>query len=59
MITMAKKEDKKIDFDLEAELEAIPEPDWYKKAFTQVIDTSKIKSKSDLEKAFKEFGGMK
>lgn len=56
---MAKKEDKKIDFDLEAELEAIQKPDWYKEAFTRVMDTSKIKSKADLEKAFNEFGAMK
>lgn len=56
---MAKKEDKKIDFDLEAEIEAYPEPDWYKEAFTRVMDTSKIKSSDDLDKAFKEFGAMK
>ena len=54
---MAKKEDK--DFNLEAEIEKIQQPDWYKKAFVRVMDTTKIKSKSDLDKAFKEFGEMK
>jgi hypothetical protein len=59
---MAKKETKKNDdtaFDLEAELQAYPEPDWYKEAFTRVMDTGKIKSKSELDKALKEFGAMK
>ena len=59
---MAKKESKKNDdtaFDFEAELQAYPEPDWYKEAFARVMDTGKIKSKSDMDKAFKEFGAMK
>lgn len=55
---MAKKDAKEV-FDFEKELEACPKPDWYKKAFVKVMDTSKIKSKSDLEKAFKTFGEMK
>ena len=52
---MAKKED----FDLINELKAYPCPDWYKKAFCKVCDTSKIKSKKDLDKALKEFGEMR
>lgn len=57
---MAKnKKEEVTDFDFEKELELVQEPDWYKEAFTRVMDTSKIKSKSDLDKAFKEFGGMK
>jgi len=51
---MTKKE-----FDLNKELEAYPCPDWFKRAFLKVFDTSKIKSKSDLDKAFKKFGEMK
>lgn len=57
---MAKKNDEKVEeFDFEKELEAYPQPDWYKEAFTRVMDVSKIKSMSDLDKAFKEFGEMK
>jgi len=59
---MAKKETKKNDdtaFNLEAELKAYPAPDWYIEAFTRIIDTSKIKSKSELDKAIEEFGAMK
>ncbi len=52
---MAKKEE----FDLQSELEAYPCPDWYKKAFTKTMDVSKIKSKSDLDKAFKKYGEMR
>ena len=54
VIIMTKKE-----FDLNNELEAYPCPDWFKRAFIRVCDTSKIKSKSDLDKAFKKFGEMK
>ena len=52
---MAKKEDK-VEFDLTKELEAYPLPDWYKLAFTRTMDTSKINSKSDLDKALKNMG---
>ena len=59
---MTKKETKKEEksaFDLEAELEAYPLPDWYKNAFKITMNTSKINSKSDLDKAFEEYGAMK
>ena len=56
---MTKKEEMKDDFNLEEEVKLIQEPDWYKEAFLRVMDTSKIKSKSALDKAFKEFGEMK
>lgn len=55
---MTKKE-AKVEFDLTKELEDYPLPDWYKLAFTRTMDTSKIKSKSDLDKAIKEYGRMK
>lgn len=45
-------------FDFEKELEAYPKPDWYKKAFAKTMDTSKIKSKKDLDKAIKTYGEM-
>ena len=51
---MAKKE-----FDLNTELDAYPCPDWYKLAFTRTVDIKKIKSKSDLDKALKDYGEMK
>ena len=54
-----KKEEEKSAFDLEAELEAYPLPDWYKTAFTLTVDTSNIKNKSDLDKAFEKYGAMK
>lgn len=54
---MAKKETNS--FDLETALNECPKPDWYKKAFVKVMDTSKIKSENDLIKLMKEFGGMK
>ena len=61
---MAKKETKeekqtKSEFDLEKALEECPKPEWYKKAFTKVMDTSKIKNQNDLNKLMKEFGAMK
>mgnify|MGYP007012484283 CR=1 FL=1 len=60
---MAKKETNeekpKADFDLEKALEECPKPEWYKKAFTKVMDTSKIKNQNDLTKLMKEFGAMK
>ena len=55
---MAKKEEKKSDFDLAKALEECPKPDWYKKAFTVTMDLSKIKSENDLIKAFKAYGAM-
>ena len=58
---MAKKktEEKAEAFDLEQALVDCPKPEWYKKAFCKVMDTSKIKSEADLKKLMKEFGGMK
>ena len=58
---MAKKktEEKAETFDLTEALADCPKPEWYKKAFTKVMDTSKIKSEADLIKLMKEFGGMK
>ena len=61
---MAKKEAKtekadKVDFDLETALAECPKPEWYKKAFCITMDTSKIKSQSDLNKAMKTYGEMK
>ena len=44
---MAKKE-KGNDFDLQTALDECPKPEWYKKAFLKTVDTSKIKSLSDL-----------
>lgn len=54
-----KKEEAEKEFDLSAAIEAYPAPDWYKLAFTRTMDLSKIKSESDLEKAFKTYGEMK
>ena len=58
---MAKKktEEKAKAFDLEQALADCPKPEWYKKAFLKVMDTTKIKSEADLIKLMKEFGGMK
>ena len=58
---MAKKTENKqtTAFNFEQALEECPKPDWYKRAFTKVMDVSKIKSENDLKKAMKEFGGMK
>ena len=57
---MAKKKEEGAEgFDLEAAIEAYPAPDWYKLAFTRTMDLSKIKSESDLEKAFKTYGELK
>ena len=60
---MAKKEETKKEakatFDLEEALKECPKPEWYKKAFTKVMDTSKIKNQNDLTKLMKEFGEMK
>ena len=55
---MAKKTETKEAFDLETALAECPKPDWYKKAFCKVMDTSKIKSQNDLNKLMKEFGGL-
>lgn len=55
---MAKKEEKAT-FDLQAALAECPKPEWYKKAFCKIMDTSKIKSQADLNKMMKDFGGMK
>ena len=55
---MAKKEEKN-SFDLEKALSECPKPEWYKKAFTQTMDTSKIKNEKDLIKLMKEYGAMK
>ena len=46
-------------FDLEKALEECPKPEWYKKAFIKIMDTSKIKSQDDLTKQMKIFGEMK
>ena len=59
LILMAKKKEEAEEFDLEQAIEEYPKPDWYKLAFTRTMDTSKIKSQSDLEKAFKTYGEMK
>ena len=57
---MAKGEKKEAkEFDLEQAIKDYPAPDWYKLAFTRTMDLSKIKSESDLEKAFKTYGEMK
>lgn len=45
-------------FDLDEALAECPKPEWYKKAFTRVMDTSKIKNQNDLNKLMKEFGAM-
>ena len=63
MIIMAKKETAKKEiksepFDLAKALEECPKPEWYKEAFLKVMDTSKIKSQTDLIKLMKEFGAM-
>lgn len=55
---MAKKEEAKATFDLIEAINECPKPDWYKKAFMKVMDTSKIKSQADLTKMMKEFGGL-
>ena len=55
------KEKKKVDskFDLETAIKECPKPEWYKKAFLKTVDTTKIKSESDLKKQFKTYGEMK
>ena len=55
---MAKKKTEEA-FDLDTALEECPKPEWYKIAFTKIIDTSKIKSQDDLNKQMKIFGEMK
>ena len=55
---MAKKKEETNAFDLHEAIKECPKPDWYKKAFCKVMDTSKIKSQDDLIKAMKQFGGM-
>ena len=50
-LIMAKEE-----FDLMEELKECPKPEFFKRAFLRCVDTSKIKSKADLGKAFKKFG---
>ncbi len=54
-----KKEEVKEEFDLDKELKDYPLPEWYKRAFKRTMDTDKIKSKADLDKAFKTYGEMK
>ncbi len=54
-----KKEEVKEEFDLDKELKDYPLPEWYKRAFKRTMDTDKIKSKADLNKAFKTYGEMK
>jgi len=58
---MAKKNEKNeaVKFDLQKAIDECPKPDWYKKAFMITMDTSSIKSKSDLIKAFEKYGEMK
>lgn len=46
-------------FDFDKALTDCPKPDWLKEAFVRVIDISKIKNQSDLNKKFKEFLEMK
>ena len=55
---MAKKKEETESFDLEKALEECPKPDWFKRAFVKVMDTSKIKSQDDLIKYMKKFGAM-
>lgn len=53
---MTKKDVKKEEpFDLEKEWTNWFEADWAFRAFCKVTDTSKIKSKSDMDKAFKAY----
>ena len=54
-----KKPEAKAEFDLSKALAECPKPEWYKTAFTKVMDTSKIKNQNDLTKLMKEFGEMK
>lgn len=57
---MAKEEKKGAkEFDLEAAIMEYPAPEWYKKAFKKTMDLSKVKSESDLKKAFKTYGELK
>jgi len=56
---MAKTTTNKATFDLNEALATCPKPEWYKKAFCKIMDTSKIKSMADLTKMMKEFGGLK
>ena len=44
-------------FNLEEALKDIQKPEFLKRAFVKTVDTSKIKSQSDLEKEFKKFMG--
>lgn len=55
---MTKKQNEKA-FNLTDELLDYPKPEFLKKAFVRVMDTSKIKSKSDLDKEFKKFEELK
>ena len=52
---MTKKEN---NFDLDEELKLYPKPEFFKRAFIKLTDTSNIKSKSDLDKALKKFEEM-
>lgn len=54
---MAKKENKD-SFDLEQALNDCPKPEWYKTAFLKTMDTSKIKTESDLIKLMKKYGEL-
>lgn len=54
---MSKKKDD--DFNLEEVITECPKPDFVKRAFVRTVDTSKIKSKSDLVKEFKKYEELK
>jgi hypothetical protein len=56
---MAKKKEEKEDFDLKKAIDECPKPVWYKIAFMKTMDTSKIKSQTDLIKMMKEYGEMR
>lgn len=56
MIILTKKDN---NFDLDEELKLYPKPEFLKRAFLKITDISNIKSKSDLDKAFKKFEEMK
>ena len=58
---MAKKKEEKVEaeFNLEEAIKEYQKPEWYKRAFLRIMDTSKIKNEKDLAKAFKTFGEMR
>ena len=57
MTTKKQKETKKDVFDFDKELTDLPYADFVKRAFGKIVDTTKIKNQSDLEKEFKKFMG--